>query len=132
MAVNRAEAGRILAVFRNFFGLSRSYPLAGKYHPGQIFFHWAVAGNLFFLVLTGMALWKPFRDLLPLTLLGLGWNFIFFCRILHGFFSAALMASLIGHLYFALLIRKNWPETKSMVTGRISLRDYLQSHSFSD
>ncbi len=129
MAVNGAEIGRILAIFRNFFGLSKFYPRASKYHTGQIFFHWAVAGNLFLLILTGMVLWKPFRDSLPLSLLGLGWNFIFFTRILHGFFSATLVASLIGHFYFALFIKRNWPEAKSMATGRISLQEYLTSHS---
>jgi formate dehydrogenase-N gamma subunit len=129
MAVSRAEAARIRAIVKNFLGLSKGYPLASKYHPGQIFFHWAVAGNLFLLILTGMVLWKPFRDLLPLTLFGLGWEFIFFCRLLHGFFSATLIASLVGHLYFALFIRKNWPEAKSMITGRIPLRAYLDSHS---
>lgn len=129
MAVNRAEALRIIAIFKNFFGLSKSYPLAGKYHTGQIFFHWAVAGNIFLLILTGMVLWKPLRDLLPLSLLGLDWDFIYFNRILHGFFSASLIASLIGHFYFALFIKKNWPETKSIVTGRMSVREYLISHS---
>jgi hypothetical protein len=53
-----------------------------------------------------MVLWKPFRDLLPLPLLGLGWNLIFFSRILHGFFSATLIASIIGHFYFALFTKK--------------------------
>ena len=129
MGFNRAEIRRILSIFKNFFGLSKDYPLAGKYHPGQLFFHWAVAGNLFALILTGMVLWKPLRDLLPLSLFGLGWDFIYFARILHGFFSATLFASLIGHIYFALFIKKNWPEAKSMVTGRMSLREYLQSHS---
>jgi hypothetical protein len=49
-------------------------------------------------------------------------------RILHGFFSASLFACLIGHLYFALFIKKNWPEAKSMVTGRMPLQEYLTSH----
>jgi cytochrome b subunit of formate dehydrogenase len=129
MAVNRAEAKRILTIFKNFFGLSKSYPLATKYHPGQIFFHWAVAGNLFLLILTGFVIWKPFRDFLPLSLFGLGWDFIFYCRLFHGFFSATLVASLIGHIYFALLIQKNWVEAKSMITGRVPLREYLDSHS---
>lgn len=129
MAVNRAELRRFMTILKNFFGVSQSYPLAGKYHFGQLFFHWLVAGNLFFLILTGMVLWKPFRDFLPLSLFGLGWDFIYFNRILHGFFSATLLASLIGHVYFALFIKKNWPEAKSMITGRMSLRDYLESHS---
>jgi len=129
MVFNRAEVRRILSIFKNFFALSKEYPLAGKYHTGQLIFHWAVAGNLFALILTGMVLWKPLRDLLPLSLFGLGWDFIYFARILHGFFSATLFASLIGHIYFALFIKKNWPEAKSMVTGRMSLREYLSSHS---
>jgi cytochrome b subunit of formate dehydrogenase len=129
MVFNGAESQRILSVFKNFLGFSKNYPLAGKYHTGQIFFHWAAAGNVFLLILTGMVLWKPFRDFLPLPLFGLGWDFIYFSRILHGLLSATLIASLIGHLYFALLIKKNWPETKSMITGRMSLREYLESHS---
>jgi len=132
MAVNRAEMVRILAICRNFLGLSKSYPRATKYHPGQILFHWAVAGNLFLLILTGFVIWKPFRDFLPLSLFGLGWDFIFYSRLLHGFFSATLVASLIGHFYFALGIKKNWPETKSMITGQIPLRQYLESHSLGD
>jgi cytochrome b subunit of formate dehydrogenase len=132
MVFNRAEVQRILSIFKNFFGLSKNYPLAGKYHTGQIFFHWAVAGNIFILILTGMVLWKPFRDFLPLSLLGLGWDFIYFCRIIHGFFSATLIAALTGHLYFALFIKKNWPEAKSMITGRIPLSAYLESHSKPD
>jgi len=128
MAVNQAEGIRLLAILKNFFGFSRSYPRASKYHPGQIIFHWLVAGNLFLLILTGSVIWKPFRELLPLSLLGLGWDFIFANRLLHDFFSATLMASLIGHVYFALFIKKNWPEAKSMFTGRISLREYLSSH----
>ncbi len=132
MAVNRKEVRRISAILKNFFGLSKSYPLATKYHPGQIFFHWVVAGNLFLLILTGFVIWKPFRDLLPIFLFGLGWNFIFYSRLLHGFFSATLIASLIGHIYFAILIKKNWSETKSIFTGRVSLREYLNSHSLSD
>ncbi len=129
MAANRVEAERFVAILKNFLGLSRIYPFAGKYHTGQIFFHWVVAGNLFALILTGMVLWKPFRDLLPLSLFGLGWDFIFFNRILHGLFSATLLAALVGHFYFALFIKKNWPEAKSMITGRISTREYLESHS---
>jgi cytochrome b subunit of formate dehydrogenase len=132
MAVNRTEAKRILAVCKNFFGLSNFYPLPTKYHPGQIFFHWAVAGNVFLLILTGSVLWKPFRDLLPLSLFGLGWDFIYYNRLFHGFFSATLAASLIGHFYFALLIKKNWVETKSMITGHVALREYLGSHSLLD
>lgn len=88
-----------------------------KYRPAQILFHWAMASNLFALVLTGFVLWKPLRALLPLSLLSLDWDFIFYNRILHGFFTATLIALLFAHVYFALFLRENWPRTKSMITG---------------
>lgn len=127
MVFTRAEVKRILSIFKDFLGFFKINPLAEKYHTGQIFYHWAVAANIFALILTGMVLWKPFRDLLPLSLFGLGWDFIYFNRVIHGFFSATLIASLIGHLYFALFIKTNWPVAKSMVTGRMSLRESLES-----
>jgi cytochrome b subunit of formate dehydrogenase len=132
MAVSRTEARRILAILKNFLGVSSFYPRLSKYHPGQIFFHWLVAGNLFLLTLTGFIIWKPLRDLLPLSLLGLGWDFIFYNRLLHGFFSATLIASLFAHIYFAVLIKKNWKEAKSMFTGRIPSHEYLRCHHLDD
>jgi formate dehydrogenase subunit gamma len=132
MVWNGSEVRKVLAIFKNFFGFSKIYPKAGKYHSGQIFFHWAVAGNILALVVTGFVLWKPLRDFLPLSLFGLGWDFVFYCRLFHGFFSATLIASLIGHIYFALFIKKNWVETKSMITGRVALHEYLDSHSLSE
>lgn len=128
MAASRAETGRVWAILKNFFGVSNSYPRLSKYHPGQIFFHWLVAGNLFLLTLTGFIIWKPFRDLLPLSLLGLSWDFIFYSRLLHDFFTATLIASLFAHIYFAVLIKKNWKEAKSIFTGRVPSQEYLLSH----
>lgn len=128
MAINREEWRRMVEVVKNFWGLSKFYPPSSKYHPAQIFFHWAVAGNILILILTGMVLWKPMREALPLSLLGLSWDFIFYNRLLHAFFSATLVGLLIGHLYFALFIKKNWPETKSIFTGHIKIHDYLDSH----
>lgn len=129
MAINQREIRRLAEMTKNFLGLSKFYPCSGKYHPAQIFFHWAVAANVFLLILTGMVIWKPWRIMLPLSLLGVGWEFIYYNRILHAFFSASLLSLLIGHIYFALLIKKNWPETKSMITGQIRLGDYLDSHT---
>ncbi len=129
MAITRKEFRHLLAMIKNFLGLSKYYPRSGKYHPAQIFFHWAIAGNIFLLILTGMVIWKPMRELLPLSLFGLGWNFIFYNRILHLFFSASLLSFLIGHIYFALFIMRNWPEAKSIITGQIKLRDYLETHT---
>lgn len=89
----------------------------GKYDRAQILFHWAVALNLAALVLTGAMLWKPLRALLPLRLLGLGWEFVFVNRVLHGLFTGTLLALLLAHVYFALLVRDNWPRLRSMVLG---------------
>ena len=47
MVFNRTEVKRILSIFKDFFGFSKILPPGGKYHTGQIFFHWAVAGNIF-------------------------------------------------------------------------------------
>lgn len=128
MGVNQKELSRLVEMIKNFLGISKSYPRSSKYHPAQIFFHWLVAGNVFLLILTGMVIWKPWRAFLPLSLLGLGWEFIFYNRLLHGFLSASLLGLLIGHIYFALFIKKNWPEAKSMITGQIKLRHYLEAH----
>lgn len=129
MAINQNELRRLRQMIKNFLGFSQFYPRSGKYHPAQIFFHWGVAINILLLILTGMVIWKPMRELLPLSLLGLGWQFIFYNRILHAFFSASLLSFLIGHIYFALFIKKNWPEAKSMITGKIKLLDYLEGHN---
>lgn len=128
MAINQNELRRMRQMMENFLGFSKYYPRSGKYHPAQIFFHWVVAGNILLLILTGMIIWKPMREFLPLSLLGLGWKFIFYNRILHAFFSASLFSFLIGHIYFALFIKKNWPAAKSIITGKIKLCDYLEEH----
>lgn len=88
-----------------------------KYRPAQILFHWAVAANLLALAVTGAVLWKPLRALLPLSLVGLGWEFIFYNRILHGLFTATFMALLLAHVYFALAVRENWARMRAMLTG---------------
>lgn len=124
----KEDWGGLALIVRNFFGLTGNYPRYRKYHPAQILFHWAIAGNLFALVLTGFVLWKPLRGLLPLSLLGLGWDFIFYNRILHGFFTATLTALILTHIYFGVFIKKNWAETRSMITGAIPRQEYVEYH----
>ncbi len=115
-------------IARNFLGLSPVYPKYTKYHPMQMGTHWMMAANLFALIVTGLILWKPTRILFPLDLLGLDWNFIFFCRTLHDFFAAAFMALVIGHVYFAIVIKKNWVISKTMLTGKIDYDYYIRFH----
>lgn len=124
----RAEQRRLVIIIKNFFGITNEYPKLGKYHPAQILTHWAFLANLLALTLTGFILWKPLRHLIPFRLFGFGWDFIFFNRILHGFFTASLAAMIIGHVYFAVFIKKNWPELKAMFTGTITLEEYKRYH----
>ncbi len=124
----RAEQQRLATIIRNFLGLTKAYPRLGKYHPAQILVHWAFSANLLVLTLTGFILWKPLRQLIPLRLFGLGWDFIFFNRLLHDFFTASLAAMIIGHVYFAVMIKKNWPDLKSMFTGKIPREEFERYH----
>ncbi|NIO06415.1 MAG: hypothetical protein GTO13_23230 [Proteobacteria bacterium] len=128
----KAEQHRLATILRNFFGLTKEYPRLGKYHPAQILVHWGFFANLMALTLTGFIIWKPLRHLIPLRLFGLGWDFIFFNRILHDFFTASLAAMIIGHVYFAVLIKKNWPDLKAMFTGKIPLEEYAKYHEILD
>ncbi len=124
----RAEQRRLITIITNFYGLTREYPKLGKYHPAQILVHWAFFANLLALTLTGFILWKPLRHLIPFRLFGFGWDFIFFNRILHDFLTASLGGLIIGHVYFAVFIKKNWPDLKAMFTGKIPLEEYEKYH----
>jgi formate dehydrogenase subunit gamma len=128
MWFGRDAAGQLGQIARNFLGLSPVYPKYGKYHPMQMGSHWMMAGSVFALVVTGLILWRPARIVLPLDLLGLDWEFIFLCRILHGFLASALMALIIGHVYFAVVVKKNWIISKTMITGKIDYDYYVTFH----
>jgi cytochrome b subunit of formate dehydrogenase len=113
-------------IARNFLGLSLRYPKHDKYHPMQISFHWVMAGTLTALIVTGLILWKPTRILFPLGLLGLGWDFVFYCRTLHDFFTSSLIALIIGHVYFAVALKQNRVISKTMLTGTIDYDEYVK------
>lgn len=118
-------------IARNFLGLSPVYPKYGRYHPMQIGTHWMMAGSLIALIITGMIIWRPIRILFPLGPLGLSWDFVFLCRTLHDFFAGAFMALLIGHVYFAVVIKKNWIISRTMLTGKIDYEYYTRYHEIS-
>jgi cytochrome b subunit of formate dehydrogenase len=109
-------------------GFSPVYPKYNKYHPMQIGTHWMMAGSLFALIITGLIIWKPTRIIFPLGLLGLGWDFVFLCRTLHDFFASGLMALIIGHVYFAVVIKKNWTISATMLTGQVDHSYYAKFH----
>lgn len=128
MWFSRATFKTLGQIARNFLGLSPVYPKYTKYHPMQVGTHWMMAANLFALIVTGLILWKPTRILFPLDLLGLGWDFIFFSRTIHDFFAASFMALIIGHVYFAIVIKKNWVISQTMLTGKIDYDYYARFH----
>jgi hypothetical protein len=68
-------------------------------------------------VLTGAMLWAPLRALLPLRVLGLGWDVVFFNRVLHGWFTATLLALVLAHVYLAVLVPGNRSRPSSMAPG---------------
>lgn len=87
----------------------------GKYSRAQVFYHWAIASNILALALTGAVLWKPLRALVPLRLLGLGWDVVFVARVVHGLLTATLVALVLAHVYFALLVPENQRRARSML-----------------
>jgi len=42
--------------------------------------------------------------------------------------TVSLAAMIIGHVYFAVFIKKNWPDLKAMFTGTIPLEEYMRYH----
>ena len=47
---------------------------------------------------------------------------------LHDFLTATLVVLIIGHVYFAVFIKKNWPDLRAMFTGKIPLEEYEKYH----
>lgn len=128
MWFGEVEWQKIRIIVKNFLGFTTKYPKYDKYHPGQILYHWFITLNLIALTLTGFVLWEPFRFMVPFQLFGLGWDFIHFNRTLHALFTATLIALIIGHVYFGLILKKNWPESKSILIGTIPMDHYLKYH----
>lgn len=129
MVLDKAAVNDLKTIGMNFLGLQKSYPRHGRYNPLQILVHWIIALVILGLIMTGFVLWKPTRLVIPLNLFGFDMEFIFFCRLLHGLLSGVLLALIMGHFYFAVMIRKNWVISKAMLTGRIELSHYLVEHS---
>lgn len=131
MLLGKKAVTDLKAIGMNFLGLEKAYPKHGRYNPLQILVHWTIAFLTLGLVMTGFVLWKPTRLLIPLNLVAFDLESIFFCRLLHGLLSSLLIALTMGHLYFAVMIRKNWAISKAMLTGRIELSHYLIEHMVS-
>lgn len=127
---------------KNFFGRTDEYPRQFKYPGAQKVLHWSVTGATFGLIITGLVLlrrvnfeplWSMTREFSFLGIeFGLGtadqlglvaWSFV-----LHDFFAVAMVALVMGHVYFALRPQE-WEITKSMITGNVSVRGYAEKYS---
>jgi Ni/Fe-hydrogenase 1 B-type cytochrome subunit len=102
---------RVIAA--NFLGRTRDYPAFGKYDPLQKIYHALLtllaAGLIFsgaYLFLSAEA-WTTFSH---------AWMRVM--RLVHDVAGFAFIAILVGHVYFGI-IRVNWPQLVSMITGRL-------------
>lgn len=127
--MNRQDWRDAMKRVRVLFGVAEGpAPKYRKYNPAQIAFHWILTADLFGLVVTGFILWKPARFLVAPFWLPWGWDAVFVARVLHVFFTFALIVLILGHVYFAMLVPKNWPLLKSIFVGRVRLASYAKDH----
>lgn len=98
-------------IVRNFFGATSEYPAFGKYDPWQKLYHaWltvasgAVIFSGTFLVVSA-EVWATYSH-----------EWMRSMRLLHDIGAVGFTAVVIGHIYFGV-IRVNWPQLISMVTG---------------
>lgn len=97
----------------NFVGLTHTYPAIGKYDPWQKIYHALLALISAVLIVSGIYLfisaeaWGTFSH---------AW--LRLMRLLHGLGAFVFMAIVVGHVYFGI-IRVNWPQLVSMLTGRL-------------
>jgi cytochrome b subunit of formate dehydrogenase len=122
-AINRARIGNGGPVERP--------PIHGHYKLEQIAFHWILTAVLLGIVMTGFILWKPGRIFVAPLWMPFGWDAVYVARLLHQFFTFILIAMIIAHVYFAVLVPKNWPLLKSIFTGRVLLSWYATEHRIS-
>jgi len=97
----------------HFVGLTQTYPAFGKYDPWQKVYHAALTLIAAALIFSGVYLfvsaeaWGTFSH---------AW--VRLMRLLHDVGAFAFMAIIVGHVYFGI-IRVNWPQLVSMLTGRL-------------
>jgi Ni/Fe-hydrogenase 1 B-type cytochrome subunit len=107
------DARDLLLIAANFVGLTQTYPAFGKYDPWQKIYHALLTLIAAALIVSGAYLfisaeaWGTFSH-----------EWMRLMRLLHGIGAFAFMAIVVGHVYFGI-IRVNWPQLVSMVTGRL-------------
>ena len=97
----------------NFFGRTHDYPAFGKYDPLQKIYHALLALLSVALIVSDVVL---FVNAEAWGTVGHPWMRLM--RLVHDVSSFTFIAILIGHVYFGI-IRVNWPQLVSMVTGHL-------------
>jgi Ni/Fe-hydrogenase 1 B-type cytochrome subunit len=97
----------------NFMGRSHEYPAFGKYDPLQKIYHALLTLLSAGLIVSGVYL---FFNAEAWTTVSHPW--MRRMRLVHDVSSFAFIAILIGHVYFGI-IRVNWPQLVSMMTGHL-------------
>ncbi len=103
-------------------------PKYGKYAPGQIVFHWLLVLDLLGITLTGFVLWQPSRAYVAPLWLPWGWAAIGYSRLVHQALTYGLVVLVVGHVYFALLVPKNWMFLRSILAGSVNEATYAVRH----
>jgi len=90
----------------------------GKYNAGQKILFWGIMSLIGVLLLSGLAIWRPyFAPALPIPLIRLG-------LFLHAAAGIALILLILGHAYLAFWVKGS---ISGMVTGYVS-RCWAKSH----
>lgn len=106
-------------------------PKHGFYKVEQIIFHWALAGVVIGVVVTGFVLWNPGRMFVGPFWLPWGWDAVFVARVLHQVLTFLLVVLILAHVYFAAFVPKEWPRLKSIFTGHVRFSWYSREHKVS-
>lgn len=119
------------AIQRVTGGSGRPPPKHGFYKVEQIAFHWMLAAVVLGVVVSGFILWNPGRMFVGPFWLPWGWDAVFIARVVHQVLTFVLIAMVLAHVYFAMLVPKEWPRLKSIFTGRVRFSWYAKEHKVS-
>ncbi len=119
--ITKIDINNLLTITKNFFVITKDYPKLKKLHPMQKIFHLGLVIVIFLLGFTGLTIWEPFLTFL--RNIGFGsienWLDIYESRYLHDLLTFLLIALLIGHFYFSVLVPTNWKVFRGMTRGQL-------------
>jgi len=120
----RKDFADIWQMLRCYFGLSDEKPQFGRFNWVEKLEYYAVVWGTTVMVLTGLALWFEAQALtvLPLWL----WHI---ARLIHSYEALlAFLTIILWHLYHVHFKPGIFPMNPAWLTGKISLRHWLEEH----